>query len=229
MCIRDRILRELKRHAVDLEAKYDQVKEDPKDLLNYDLQFPDVLDSFVLEAQGGRRINILGFRAVERMASLVPVIGITRREYLRVDLRSSVWMMGKLLKLLTFTHSLGCTAGKLNGNNLLIEPDLHHIVVFDWSHAAFDEEGVSRDSSRAEIQQAARSVITALGADLHTGTFIDDGAATNGGDVFDPYTTHLWHLATGGQWSASRAHAEFYAVVDQLWKREFYPFTTLPL
>jgi hypothetical protein len=99
------ILKELKRRADEVEAEYADVKKDSKIFLNYDLGFPEIVDSFVYSEQGGRQINILEFKNVEDVGSMVPLINITKKDRLRVDLKTSAWIMGKLLKLYSFVNN----------------------------------------------------------------------------------------------------------------------------
>jgi serine/threonine protein kinase len=218
------VLKELKRRAEELEQEYAKVKSEENVMLNYDLGFPELIDSFVCQEQGKRRINILAFKNVAKVGQLVPLTNITNKDHLRVDLRTSAWIMGKLLKLLVFAHSEGIAAGSLSGGNILIEPDQHYVLIFDWSAAQTSAREVPNDLKRQEISQAAQSVVTVLGGDLKTGVFPDDGE-----EVFGRYTEHILRLAQGKERITERAHAEFYKLVDSLWERKFYPFTTKPL
>jgi hypothetical protein len=218
------ILRELKRHADELEEEYAKVKTDQKDLLNYDLGFPELVDSFVCQEQGGRRVNILAFKNVENVGRMVPLSNITTKDQLCVDLRTSVWIMGKLLKLLVLAHSERISAGLVTSENILIEPDQHYVLIFDWSKARTYPDAVPLETRCSEISQAAKAIITVLGGDSETGVFPDDSD-----EIFDRYTDHLLRLALGSESNAERAHAKFYELTDALWKREFYPFTTKPL
>lgn len=218
------ILKELKRRADELEAEYAGVKADSKDLLNYDLGFPELVDSFICRLQGGRRINILAFRNVEDVSDIVPLINITAKDRLRVELRTSVWIMGKLLKLLVFAHSENISVGLISGGNILIEPVQHYVLIFDWSAAQTHVNAILADIRCQEITQAAQAVITVLGGDLETDTFPNDGDENR-----DQYLSHLLRLARGSESNAERAHAKFYELIDSLWKREFHPFATKPL
>lgn len=218
------ILGELKRLSDELEEEYAQVKKDPKVMLNYDLGFPELLDSFICQEQGGRRINILAFKFVEDVSKMVPLTNIISKDRQRVDLRTSVWIMGKLLKLLVFTHSANISAGLLGGNNILIEPDQHYVQIFDWSSAKIHQDGLPVEIRCREISHAAQAVIAVLGGNYQTGVFPDDGDPG-----FARYTQYLLKLARGGETKVERAHAQFYELVDGLWKREFYPFAVKPL
>jgi len=218
------LLQELARRAEEIEAEYAQVKSDPKDMLNYELGFPELVDSFVCPEQGGRRVNTLAFRFVEEISRMVPINNITERDRLRVDLKTSAWIMGKLLKLLVFTHGERILIRQMTGNNILIEPDEHYVVIFDLSQALTYQEEIPEDVRRQEIELAARSVIVVLGGDPVTGTFPDDGD-----DCFDQYTSHILRLASGGPSNAARAHAQFYQLIHEMGWHGFHPFTTLPL
>jgi hypothetical protein len=218
------VLGELKQRSDALEEEYESVKKDPEAMLNYDLGFPEIVDSFVCSEQGNRRINILVFRNITEVGTMVPIIGITQKDHLRVDLRTSAWIMGKLLKLLVFAHSSGIAVGRVTGNNILIEPDRHYVLFFDWSLAHLFAGEVPEETRRGEISEAAKSVIVVLGGNMERGDFPDDGD-----ECFYQYTSHLLLLAGGRERSAERAHAQFYRLIDEFWKREYYPFTTHPL
>jgi len=222
------ILRELVKRATEVEEEYKAVRGEDSGPLNYDLGFPEVVDTFVCEEQGGRRINILAFRNIERVSQMVPMSGITQKDRLRVDLKTSAWMMGKLLKLLAFAHSEGISVGRVAGDNILIEPDQHYVLIFDWSLAKVDEPpGAIPDTiQQQEIVSAAKAVIVVLGGnpESETGNFpADDDSA------FEEYTQHLLKLARGCERRALRAHERFYKHIDGFWKRKFHPFTTKPL
>jgi len=218
------ILVELKLRADELEKDYVKVRTRPDGVLNYDLGFPELVDSFVCEEQGGRRVNVLSFRNVDDPGNLVPLVNITGKDRRRVDLKTSAWIMGKLLKLLVFAHSEGITVGLLTGNNFLIEPDQHYVLIFDWSTATIGSLAIPEETMRAEISAVGKAVITVLGGDLETGVFTNDGE-----EGFFQYTERLMRLAEGSDRDAKRAHERFYELVNGLWKPGFHPFTTFPL
>jgi hypothetical protein len=218
------LLGELKAYADELEKEYASRKDDPKVRLNYDLGFPELIDSFPCESQGGRQINILAFRNIEDVRRMVPLSNLTTRDRLRVDFRTSAWIMGKALKLLDFAHSQGIAVGRVDGVNILIEPNEHYVVFFDWSEAYMYPETVPTDVVCTEIAQAAQAVIIALGGDYEARTFPDDGDETA-----CLYTNFLLSLADGHLNDAKQAHTRFYEIVHGIWAREFYKFTTKPL
>lgn len=215
------LLELLTSRSIELEEEYQTLE--PGKTLNYELGFPELVDSFIFHEEGDRRINVLAFRNVEEPSNLSPLVTFIEVDLLRVDLRTSAWMMGKLLKLLVFLHSEGIETKDLTEANVLIEPDQHYVVIFDWADAIIHSGGLSSEIARTEIMQAATTVITALGGDPKTGEFPHDDD-----EGFARYTEHLTRLARGETRNAARAHEEFYALVDELWEREFHQFTYFP-
>ncbi len=215
------ILKELKVYANELEEEYAHVKPNPDYTLNYDLQFPELVDSFL--AQDGRLVNILAFRNVEKVISMVPLGKITAKN-LRVDLRTSAWIMGKLLKLLDFVHTQNMSVNLVNGGNILIVPKEHYVLILDWTAVQIHDKGVPAEIQRQEIAQVAQAVIAVLGGDSEKGIFPDDEEE----EVFSEYTDYLLQLTRGSESSADMAHEKFYEIVDLRWKG-FYPFTVKPL
>lgn len=216
------ILKELERRADELEAEYSLVKTDPNVLLNYQLGFPELVDSFIAKEQGGLQVNVLVFRCVEDIGRMVPLTNITKKDGRRVDLKTSAWIMGRSLKLLEFTFSGGFSVDS-SGSNILIEPDEHYVLIFDWTMSEIYQGGVPIETRLLQIAQAARAVITVLGGDWKTGFFPNDGDEP---EAFGPYTNYLLRLARGNESNAERAYKEFYELVDKLWERKYHPFTT---
>jgi len=227
-------LKQFERRALELEEEYKTVKDDPKKVLNYQLGFPELLEGFVCQEHGGRRINILAFRNVEKVNNLSPLTFITERDQRRIDLRTSVWIMGKLLKLLTFAHSQGIAVCELTSGNILIEPKEHYVLIFDWSVARAFQKGVPDKECGNDISQAARAVIEVMGGDFETSTFHEDDNKAfkhpyETGKGFDLYTAHILRLASGSERNAGKAHQNFYNLVDELWEGAYHPFTSYPL
>jgi len=242
------ILKELKFRAAELEKAYAKVKEDPKDLLNYDLGFPELINSFThTDQDGDRRVNVFVFRNIANAGDAVPLINITEKDFLRVDLKTSVWIMGKALKLLAFTQSEGFAIRLVSSDNILLDPDQHYVLFFDLTATqSYPDGAVPEEECRQEIAKAAQAVIIVLGGDPET-EYIpsdDDGNSEDDDDSetmsfshaddgrekdVSRYTDYLFHLARGEESNAKRAHESFYEIVDSLWPRQFHPFTTLPL
>jgi hypothetical protein len=217
-------LRFLREKAEELEEEYLQINKEKEAVLNYQLGFPKVVDSFVSETQGGRRIVILGFDIANELGNLVPVLHVTTRDKVRVDPKTSAWILGKFLKLLVFFQSQNISVGKVSGGNMLIERDQHYLAFFDLSEAVFYPEGVPKEVSRNEVSKVAQAVIVLLGGSVATGNIPCDDQLTDG-----RYEKILGRLASGDYDDAAKAHKEFYQVMRVLWGKKFHPYTTYPL
>lgn len=214
------ILSKLKEYSASMEEEYSK-KHDGN--LNYDLAFPYVVDDFIYHSQGARQVNVLGFKNVDSVSQMIPLSRF-RRDRIRPDLPSSAWIFGKLLKTLHFAHQCAVAGQSLKLSNLLIEPSMHYIVVYDWSDAGVHSDGIRPSLIKEEIKEAAQSIITLLGDDLESVCV----------DEFDQnYVNFLQHLATHGMSNAQMAHEGFYKTVDELcynplsyWESGFHDFVT---
>lgn len=194
--------------------------------LNNHFCFPEMVESFIAADQGNRRVNILGFFDIaEKLSDLVPLTHLRSRDKVLIDARTSVWILGKLLKFFVFTHNQGVAINNLSGGNILINRDHHFVAIFDWTEAEiFPADKISHEISSAEIKQVAEEVIHALG-----GISEDDYTPREKEQPQVKYELFLARLLSGKHSYAIRAHQEFYKLVDQLWPREFYPFTAHPV
>lgn len=217
------LLRSLRTRAEELEAAYARVKKGPE-MLNYQICFPDIVDSFIAAGQGDRRVNVLRFTGVDDVGELVPLRHVVSRDRVRVDPRTSAWIMGKLLKALAFFHGEGVFVDHLNGDSILIERKQHYVVVFDWVTAAQYPDEVPVDDVVKDISDAAREVIIVLGGDPDMGTLPPDAQLEDG-----RYAAMLHSLASGRYTDAGEAHAEFYKLIRVLWPRAYHPYTSYPL
>lgn len=211
------MLTELARHAERLETEFAAIKKDKKVLLNYQLGFPALVETF--KSPKERQIMILAFNESEPSA-MVPIARMVHKDRLRVDLKTSVWMMGKALKLLTFAHSLGFAVGQIHTGSILIDPDRHYLVFFDWSGVTVSPS-LDDETRRTEISAAAAVIIEALEGDVEKRVI-----PNNEGEKGERYIAHLWTLLDGLFSNAHTAHTRFYELVERLWERKFYPFTT---
>lgn len=217
------VLRELKKTADQFEAEH--AKTGLGGLLSYERLFPLVVDSFVSEEQGKRRVTILAFNEVEDVTTMVPLSNILTKDHLRVELRSSAWIMGRLLKLLDFVHGEGITVRSLSGSNILLEPSQHFAVVFDWSSAQMHQAKIPAEDRKRDIASAAKAVFVAIGGDPRTGSFpyeTDD-------EDDHRYVEFIWNLVRRPQSDAEKIHEQFYVLIDELYGRKFRPFATLSL
>jgi hypothetical protein len=191
--------------------------------LHYDRLFPEVVETFVSEQQGRRRVNILSFTDTPDVTRLIPLSNLKLKDRLRVDPKTDAWILGRLLKLMTLVHAEGVLIRKLGGSNVLLEPDLHFAIVLDWSSARMHQSAVPLEDSTRDIARATQAAYDALG-DIDNGTYIYDDADAH-------YIDLLRHLKDGkaGLLTADQAHTMFYKLVRDIWPNEFHPFTTLPL
>jgi hypothetical protein len=214
-------LRKLELAAYEIEEEYARLNPGSKKRLDYQLGFPAVIDSFVCADQGMRRINILGFRNVECVNQMVPLTNITQKDKARIDVKTSAWILGKLLKELVFIHNEGYSFDLLTADDILIEPEQHYSMVFNWPRLAKKIDHIRR---RKNIAQATIAVMAALGYNQKTGVFPNDGD-----EHFEEYTGYLLRLARGEFDSAMKAHQEFYEIVYTIWPRTYHEFTEIPV
>ena len=218
------VLETLRSKAAYCEEAFAKENPGTKEVLNYQICFPALVESFIAEDQGGRRVNILNFPYVTHdIGILVPIERLASRERIRIDPRTSAWIMGKFLKLLAFAHDQGISIGRVDGENMLIVKEMHYVAIFDWSQADLSM-GYSPEIAAKEIAQAATEVILALGGDPSTGVLPEDEQL-----VDDRYARHLHMLALGKKSNAFNARRDFYKLIRSLWPREFYPFTPYSL
>lgn len=205
-----------------LKQQSDDIEKTTDEFYNYDLGFPELVDEFVLKRQGHRKVNVVGFREVPKLESVIPLIKFWKNSTF-VDLRTSAWIFGKLLKIISFAHSNRIEINKITGNNILIEPDKHYVIVFDWSDSVIHPGDISLATTRNEIREAAKACIRTIG-NL-------DKAAVDKKD--QKYVQFLRSLSVDGASSAFHIHEVFYKLVDSLcedpdsmWKPGFHKFTT---
>jgi hypothetical protein len=222
------VLEKLGRRAGYLEGEYaKRPGAKPTSLLNYQISFPRLVESFVSgdPEHAGLAVTVVDFaESCEELSELAPVRFIAERDRCRVDAGTSVWILGKLLKVLAFAHSEGVSVGAVTSGNVMVHRDRHYVVVFDWSLAEVHPDGVPSESRCEEISEAARIAIGALGGDPDEGTIPPDDDLAD-----DRYAEMLRDLASGRIGDALKAHGDFYELVDLIWKRGFRPYTTHPL
>lgn len=214
------VLRELARQAQRVEEEFALVKTNPDAKLNYQLQFPQVVETF--KSPKGRQIMILAFESSSPSA-MIPIARMVSKDKLRVDTKTSVWIMGKLLKLIGFAHAQNISLGAIANGTVLIDPDRHYVNVFDWTAATLSHIPLTEDDKRKEVVLASHVIVDALGGDLRQRTIPNDA-----GEEGERYNAHLWTLVDGIYPDADQAHLRFYQLVDQLWERGYHKFISLP-
>ncbi len=220
------VLRLMRDAAAALEIEFEKVREDPKQVLNNHFFFPDLIDTFTVDEKEGRRALVSQFVHVpEGLSALVPLSSLPEKAQIRVDPKTSVWIVGKLLKMLTFTQNSGVSVGDLSGDNVLIHRKDHFVMVFDWSMAnASYGSRVPDDVAREEISQVARLGYLILGGDPDTGELPYDEQLVDSG-----YEKMLFDLVRNGYTDAHKAHTAFYKLARAVWPGGYHPFTSYPL
>ena len=213
------VLQTLREQADRVEALAAE-HEPGKGELGYRHFFPELIEGFISADQGDRYVLILGFSEVaDKLSDLTSLEDLVSEERKRVDPKTSVWIMGKLLKLLDFAHRQGVSV-TINSENVLINRDRHKVIVFNWSSSTIVVGPVPDDAVREEISQAALEVITVLGGNIETGELPANDQLTDGW-----YQELLWSLACGDKENAGEAHTQFYNLVLPVWPNKFHPFT----
>lgn len=193
--------------------------------LGYGHLLPEVVDSFICDEQGKRRVNILALYKADRLNKVVPLSNITALDMRRVDLPSSAWILGRLLKLLVFVHGEGIAIRGISGNNILIQPEHHTVAVLDWTSALMFQvqEEVAKVEFTADITSAAQAVFVAIGGDPETGSYPYDA------DDAEEYVQYLRQLCADSVTDTQDVHHTFYDVVNGLYGFSFREFRTYPL
>ncbi len=219
------VLRSLASEAARIEEIYAE-KNSGKPPLNYHICFPKLEETFVAVKQGGLRVNVVSFfELTDSITDLAPMAYITTREKMRVDPKTSAWMLGKMLKFLRFTHNMGISIGKLSGENILLQRANHLVAVYDWTDAVLvGETPLDEDSAREEIMQLAHAIFAVLGGDPITGTIPDDKQLPD-----SRFAEFLKHLADGKDCSAKNAHVAFYELIENMWGIKYHPYTDYEL
>lgn len=218
------ILDLLQEKAQALEEEWAKVKKD-ESFLNYHFFFPSVVEVFAPKGQNNRKALLLSFSSISKKRSdLSPLSFLLDRDRVAVDPRTSAWIIGKLLKMLVFTHSEKILIGKFNADTILINREQHFVTVFDWSYA-LSENSISKEKSRNEIAAIAQIAVMILGGKPLVGTIPPHQQLVD--DRYQDFLQKM--LDTTRFMTAVDAHRDFYELVHSLWPREFWPFTTQPL
>lgn len=201
----------------------DDTRQEGTKPFNYGNFFPELVDSFVSPTQGNRRINILSFPdPVESTSQLTQLSSLISKENIYVDPRTSVWILGKTLKILGMAQDIGISNGNIDGSNVLIEKERHGIILFDWALAQIHQEEIPIGVRRFEVIQTVKMAIKAMGGDPEKGTIDSD-------DADGQYVAILNNLLNGRFYDANEAHKLFYEAVDKIWPRKYWPFTSIPI
>ncbi len=188
--------------------------------LHYDRLFPAKLESFESSQLNKRRVNALMFVDVTSVPDLHPLAKLLYKDRVILDLKTGAWVMGRLLKLLAFTHVQGVEVRAISPNNILLDAEQHFAIVLDWTSALMHQAKVTSAGARHDIECAARTVLASC--DLLDNVPYDAGSGEH------RYVQLLQGFARGSHDNAVVAHRQFYDLLNEIWPVEFHPFTTLP-
>lgn len=211
------VLGQLRHYSDSIETEY--ALTHPNEKVNYDRLFPTVYASFISKEQGERRVNILHFKDMDDIFSLVPLTNLLEKDKLRISLETSGWILGRLLKLLSFVHECGYSI-EISGDNVLIVPDNHYVVVPDWSKVLVHGKSVPRQIQSSNVRSAAMAVFTAIGGN-------SDGSYAY--SETNDYIKYIGGLAIDGEAPAIKAHQDFYEIAHQVFGKKFFPFQAFPI
>lgn len=195
------VLDRLEKEVNSLKYEY----EENGHLIDYDVVFPHNVQLIEKFDDSGRSALVLKFHDwVDDFQDLVPLAKMLNNGF-RVDLKTTAWIFGKLLKIISFAADAAeVEINDLSANNVLIHPEKHYVIVFDWSksvdHEDLDDYGdLTKDGVRKAAQLAKR--ITSF---------------RNGfNDIELVLVDFINNLSTSSM-SAESAHKSFYGLVDSL-------------
>lgn len=203
------ILRNLQDIAADLDTKAIDQGDNP---YNYGAFFPAVIESMV--SGDGRFLVFLGFHpSIISYKQLQPIPLVLNGQ--RVDLQTVVWILGKSLKVLDFSHRLGNVAiGFVDASNLLLETKQHGIFFIDWSQA---RENPTEEDCRAEVAAMAKIARWAAGGTDTTEPPHDLEIMTL--EQYAEFVAFLRQIMSGST-EASVAHSQLYGMINRIWPKE---------
>lgn len=211
------VLKELKRIS-DIYEKIFQTRF-PGEELNYDWLFPTVVDSFSPKDQGGRMVNVLAINSGDALEQMVPLSNILNKDRKIIDLATSVWIMGRILKLLVLAHDQ-CISPMISGDNIIIEPKKHHVIILDWINSKMHQGEITEDARMNDISNAASVILTALGENYERPTNYPDNV----------YIDFLKSLVTKPRFDTEQVYRDFESAHGKVLEHNiFYPFTTFPI
>lgn len=176
---------------------------------HYDWLFAELVASFLEPTQGDRRINMFRFTDVE-LGDLIPLPKL--REKTQIDARTSVWILGRLLKMYGFYELMSDLGdnpilryANFSPSDFLIGPKNHRLICYH--HSGHTTDVFATDYVKPIVQ------------------FILDWMAVEDDASERSYIELLQNLATKGRVTFEEAHTELYELVKELWGVQYHPFT----
>lgn len=215
------ILETLYEESVEVEKEYQDKNKGSDILLNNHFFFPLVYDSFQTK-DGSRYVLILDMSHISKTSSdLAPMSFILRKDNSIIDPKTSVWILGKLLKMLVFVHDSKILVNDLQISNILLNKSQHYVSIYNWSKAEIRNGDLDDEEKRNEIVQVTKSVVLALGGNDITGAIPVDDQMED-----DRYPELIKSLIQGTFSDALQAHQHFYEIARSIWPSKFHNFTT---
>lgn len=211
------VLKELKRISDIYEERFRS--RFPDECLNYDWLFPTVVNSFLPDDQGNRMANVLAINNGDSVEQMVPLSNILKRDRKIIDLATSVWIAGRLLKLLVLAHDQ-CISPVIDSDNIIIEPKKHHVVVLDWFNANMYQSEVPEDVRMDDMASVAAIALAAIG----------ETAGRSSKYQGNVYVDFLKSLVDNPRGDTKQVYSDFESAHGKLFEDSiFYPFTTFPI
>ncbi len=200
----------------------------------YDWLFPLLQESFIASLWGKRRVNVLDFSGLE-IADLMPLVRIAQQNQ-RVDLKTSAWIVDRMIKLLVFITESGVTTPMLM-DKFLICPERHQLMLLDWSSA------IMCDSQYADEEHIDLNIsnIGKCGLDLLGAQYDEDGwrypyPCQENEMTRDDYISFLHCMAIlwremypFSENNTNVLHETFLDCIDKRLLDDSHPFTTYPI
>lgn len=190
----------------------------------YQICFPKVFDSFIASTEQGRFTLILSLKnTVDSLSDFFCVENILQKNY-RIDPKTSVWILGKTLKLMLFIHFQNIVINGLSNKNLFIDKKNHLIHILDWTNAKM-LPSLNKKNIFTEIKNLVQNVILLLGGDANTGIIPDHDQLEGDGILYRQILINL--LDKNMFLGAEETHKYFYENVEKIWVKGYHPFTIL--
>lgn len=176
---------------------------------HYDWLFANLTSSFLEPTQQGRRINILETVDVD-FNKLIPLSKL--RNQIEIDARSSVWILGRFLKIHSFYELLAASGdnpiaqyANFSPGDYLIGPERHRLIYYNHSGATADV--------------IANTYVMAIAKFMLEWMVVENDLAEQ------KYYQLLSDFAANGRATCKEAHTELYQLVKKLWGIQYHPFT----
>jgi len=198
--------------ADDIDAGTHDTEVTPK----HGVFFPRIHEK--IDTDDGRVALVLSFHpSILSYRELKPLSAIPSDK--RIDLKTSMWILGKSLKLATFFHEAGVSIGNVGADNVFITQDnleVHGVFYFDFSYAEMDPDPAIFVK---EISEMAKTVWFACGGTETTEPPLD-------ADIMNPeqhqeYVANLKRMMDGTDVSGARVEMDhLYEINDRIWPKE---------